>query len=433
MNAERLTTPRDKVQQLQRQLGRAAKASKKRRFHALYDKVHRWDVLWAAWHRVRKNKGAAGIDRETIQDIEKLGVGSFLEDIQKQLMEKRYHPKAVRREYIPKDPAKTKFRPLGIPTVRDRVVQMATKMVLEPIFEEDFCDTSYGFRPGRNQKQALERIRKACNRKGYWVLDADIQGFFDNINQDKLMMLVEMRVSDRRMLKLLRKWLNAGVMEEGEVHTSELGVPQGGVISPLLSNIYLHYFDFLWERHGAHLGELTRYADDFVIVSKTKKDAQHALKLTHQIMARLELSLHPTKTKLVSLWEGKEGFDFLGMHHRSAKAQTSQNKTYYTLQQWPCEKAMKSIRSKVKEGLAPPNRRSLSLKSHIAFLNPKIRSWKNYYTTPYSHRQMIQLDWYILQRLAKWWARKVHKKTWIGMIATVRKMATDGGLLTLYA
>ncbi|MEK4120264.1 group II intron reverse transcriptase/maturase [Paenibacillus sp. FSL W8-0919] len=269
MNAKRLTTPEENVQQLQGKLGHAAKENKKRRFHALYDKVYRVDILWEAWRRVRANEGSAGVDGETLADIEKQGEMRFVLECQRLLKEGKYHPQPVRRHYIPKKDGK--LRPLGIPMVRDRVIQMATKLVMEPIFEADFQDTSFGFRPKRSAKQALERIRKACNRKGNWVVDVDIQGYFDNINQEKLMKLIEMRISDRRILKLVRKWLGAGVMEEGNIRRSDLGTPQGGVISPLLANIYLNYFDLLWERHGGKLGELTRYADDLVIICKTKK------------------------------------------------------------------------------------------------------------------------------------------------------------------
>ena len=277
MNARRLTTPKEKVQQLQEKLGHAAKVNKKRRFHALYDKVYRIDILWEAWRRIRANKGSAGIDGETLADIEKRGEFRFILECHQLLKEGTYHPQPVRRQYIPKKDGRK--RPLGIPTVRDRVIQMAAKLVIEPIFEADFQESSFGFRPQRSAKQALDRIRKACNRKGNWVVDVDIQGYFDNINQEKLMKLVEMRISDRRILKLIRKWLSAGVMEEGTVRRSDLGTPQGGVISPLLANIYLNYFDLLWERHGSQIGELTRYADDFVVICKSRKDACRAYEL----------------------------------------------------------------------------------------------------------------------------------------------------------
>ncbi|WP_223066504.1 group II intron reverse transcriptase/maturase [Paenibacillus caui] len=429
MNAKRLTTPKENVQQLQEKLGHAAKENKKRRFHALYDKVYRMDILREAWRRVRANKGAAGVDGETLADIEKQGEHRFLHDCHRLLKEGNYHPQPVRRQYIPKKDGKQ--RPLGIPTIRDRVIQMATKLVVEPIFETDFQEASFGFRPKRSAKGALDRIRKACNRKGNWVIDVDIQGYFDNINQEKLMKLVEMRISDRRILKLVRKWLTAGVMEEGKVRRSDLGTPQGGVISPLLANIYLNYFDVVWERHGSKIGELTRYADDFVVVCKTKKDADRAYELIRAIMERLELSLHPTKTRIVGLWTGEEGFDFLGLHHRKTKAETSKGQVYYTTQQWLTRKAEERIREVVKERLAPPNMRAKSFLEQVEWLNPKIQGWRNYYCTSYSQRKMAKLDWYILQRLTRWYVKKRQRRRWMSSFAEVKFMSSQLGLKTL--
>ncbi len=429
MNAKRLTTPKKNVQQLQEKLGHAAKESKKRRFHALYDKVYRLDILWEAWRRVRANKGAAGIDGETLTDIEKQGETSFVHECHRLLKEGDYHPQPVKRQYIPKKDGKQ--RPLGIPTVRDRVIQMATKLVVEPIFEADFQETSFGFRPKKSAKQALERIRKACNRKGNWVVDVDIQGYFDNINQEKLMKLVETRISDRRILKLMRKWLGAGVMEEGSVRRSDLGTPQGGVISPLLANIYLNYFDLLWERHGSKVGELTRYADDFVVICKTKRDADRAYELIRKIMERLELTLHPTKTCIVGLWTGEEGFDFLGMHHRKTKAETSSGQVYYTTQQWLCRKAEERIRDVVKERLAPPSMRHKSFQEHVEYLNPKIQGWHNYYFTTYSQKKMAKLDWYISQRFARWYAKKRQRSRWMSSLREVKSLSLQYGLKTL--
>jgi RNA-directed DNA polymerase len=304
----------DKVRQLQRVLCGAAKRSPGRRFHALMDRIWRRDVLQEAWRRVRKNRGAAGVDAMTLADVEALGVEVFLEGIHVELRAGTYRPPAVLRRYIPKSDGKK--RPLGIPTVRDRVVQAAAKIVLEPIFEADFLPCSYGFRPRRSATGALETLRKHGARGGNHVLDADIRDYFGSIDHDKLMKLVERRVSDRRVLKLLRQWLGAGVMEGGLEVKSISGTPQGGVISPLLSNIFLHVLDAVWTRRHSDLGTLVRYADDFVVMCDTAKSVDEAEQRIRAILGRLGLELHPEKTRRVELGRGLQGFDFLGCHLR---------------------------------------------------------------------------------------------------------------------
>jgi retron-type reverse transcriptase len=236
--------PMDKVRELQRKLWTAAKRSRNRRFALLYDKVYRMEFLWEAWSRVRANGGAPGLDGKTIQAIEEHGVEEFLEEIQKDLKAGEYWPPPVRRRHIPKPDGK--LRPLGIPTVRDRVVQAAVKLAIEPIFEADFEECSYGFRPGRSATDALDAIRKAGNAGYDWVVDADIEKYFDSIDHTLLMEAVQKRVTDPKVLKLIRRWLKAGVMEDGKVSEPERGTPQGGVISPLLSNIYLGELDRRW-------------------------------------------------------------------------------------------------------------------------------------------------------------------------------------------
>src|SRR3954468_22594723 len=303
----------DHVKRLQRRLGAAAKRSEGRRFHALYDRISRCDVLGEAWKRVKRNKGAAGVDAKTIASIRALGEESFVNDLSKTLRAGRYRPQAVRRHWIPK--ANGGRRPLGIPTVRDRVVQTAAKLILEPIFEADFKECSYGFRPGRSATEALEAIRlRGSGRKGNHVFDADIRAFFGSLDREVLIKRVMLRVSDRRVLGLIRGWLEAGVMEDGRETKLLSGTPQGGVISPLLSNIYLAFLDKQWTKQCAHVGTLVRYCDDFVIMCDTKRDVDEAERRVKLVFRRLRLELHPDKTRKVDLSGGKQGFDFLGCH-----------------------------------------------------------------------------------------------------------------------
>jgi len=431
VNARKANNTKEKVRELQRKLYLAAKLNSKRKFHALYDKVYRRDILEEAWKRVKANGGAGGIDRVTIADVEEYGIEKFLLEIQQELLKGKYHPKPVRRTYIPK--GKTDKRPLGIPIIKDRVIQMAVKIVIEPIFEVDFKDCSYGFRPKRNAHQALDRIRKDTAKKGWWVVDADIKGYFNNINHEKLMLLVKQRISDRRIIKMVWKWLKAGIMEDGELHSSNIGSPQGGVISPLLSNIYLNYLDLKWERHCEHLGKLIRYCDDFVIICRTKKDANHSLKAVKSIMEKLELKLHSEKTKLVNMWDGKEGFDFLGFHHRRKKTETSKGQIFNETHQFPSQKAMQKMRDNIKGVFASRSTLLLDVQEMIKLLNPKVIGMRNYYGLKNAGKQLNKMDWYIIKKFTLWYNYKTQNKRRYGGISKVREIIYKNGLQRLAA
>jgi len=287
--------------------------------------------------------------------------------------------------------------------VRDRVVQMAAKLVLEPIFEADFLPVSYGFRPKRSATDALETLRKLGSREHHHVLDADIRDYFGSIDHEKLLRLLARRISDRRMLKLLRQWLEAGVLEDGAVRPTLVGTPQGGVISPLLSNLYLHVLDTLWTRHSAPLGTLVRYADDFVVLCRTRSECEQAEERIRVILGRLGLELHPDKTRRVELLDGKEGFDFLGCHlHKrlSGRILEEKGRKVYFLQRWPSQRSMQRIRQRVKE-LTPRSRCHADLREVIADLNPVLRGWGNYFRTGNAAKRFIQLDTYVWQRLRR--------------------------------
>ncbi len=385
----------DKTRELQRKLYLAAKRSPNRRFHALYDRVHRRDVLRRAWSEVRANQGAPGVDATTISDIELSGVEAFLDDLEVQLRAGTYRPQPVRRVWIPK-PGSDEQRPLGVASVRDRVIQAAIKIVLEPVLEADFLPYSFGYRPGRDAHQVLQSMREAVLAGRRWVVDADIEGFFDRLSHDLVLDCLRERVSDRRVLKLVGAILKAGVLDGETLSHPEQGAPQGGPLSPLLANTVLHRLDRAWQQH-ARLGVLVRYSDDLVICCPTRQRAEAARRALESLLGDLGLALSPSKTQIVAVGSGQYGFDFLGFHHRMMPSRRRPHVRYPAC--WPSDKAMHRGRTRIRE-LTGRNRRHLPTRLLVAELNQFLRGWRQYYRWGNSARRFALLDDYVKQRMA---------------------------------
>jgi RNA-directed DNA polymerase len=399
------TARQDKVRELQRTLYRAAKADPGRRFHALYDKVYRRDVLERAWELVRANRGAAGIDRQTIADVERYGIAELLDELAADLRDGSYRPLAARRVFIPKPGRPNEQRPLSIPTVRDRVVQAALKTVIEPIFEADMLECSFGFRPRRSAHDALQVLIDEAWDGRRWVAESDVADCFGAIPHDRLMTAIEERISDRHVLKLLRAMLRAGVMQDGALTRGVAGTPQGGVISPCLCNVYLHRLDRQWTDRGH--GVLVRYADDLLAMCATREEAEAALAALRLILAELGLELKDAKTRIVQLADGGEGVDFLGFHHRWVRAKRARHVEF--LARWPSRRAMQHARDRVRE-ITARERLLLPIEDVVQDLNRYLRGWAGYFRYGNSARHFNLIEHHAHNRLALFVAKR-HQRT----------------------
>jgi len=392
----------DNARKLQRTLYRVAKQQPERRFTLLYDKVCRQDILQEAWRRVKSNKGAAGVDQVDIDAIRDYGEDRFLSEVEEELRSQQYRTALVRRVHIPKPGQPGKTRPLGIPTVKDRVVQMAVKLVIEPLFEADFLPCSFGFRPQRTPRMALSAIVQSVNDGYSFVVDVDLKSYFDTISHELLLELVERRVGDVQVLRLIRAWLKAGVMEEGKVTHPDRGSPQGGVISPTLSNIFLHEVDRQWGRgDGVALGDvrLVRYADDMVLLARTEPQARVAWEQLQAQFAALRLVVNQEKSRLTTL---ADGFAFLGFEFRKVPGRM--------LLMWPREKACRNIRQRIREvARSFPSNGQIGVV--IQKLNPILNGWCTYFRVGNSNRTFHKVDWAVRGELQLWLRRK-HQCPW---------------------
>jgi RNA-directed DNA polymerase len=393
----------EKISSLRRKLYRKAKREPRFRFYALYDRIYRTDILRMAWELVRAHKGAAGVDGVTIAEIEasSRGPDGLVEDLHEELRTKRYRPLAVRRVYIPKPDGRQ--RPLGIPAIRDRVVQAAALLVLEPIFEADFEETSFGFRPGRSAHDALEAVRAHLKAGRREVYDADLQSYFDTIPHDKLMASLRCRITDRSVLRLVRLWLECPVVEEDgdggpTARRPECGTPQGGVLSPLLANVYLHWLDKLFHapQGPASWGAgLVRYADDFVILAR--RIEPRLLRWVETLLeGRMGLTIHRDKTRVVDLTENRASFDFLGFTFRYDRSLKRRGDRY--LYVGPSRKSMRAERAALREKTGP-RQGYKPLPQLIRELNRHLRGWANYFRWGHPRRSFRAINHYLRQRL----------------------------------
>ncbi len=405
----------DKLRQLRLKLYQKAKKEPAFRFYALYDRVYRMDVLRAAWRQVGKRRKAAGIDGVRAEMIleQEQGVETFLAEIQEELKQKRYCPSPVKRVYIPK--ADGKKRPLGIPTLKDRVVQMAVMLIIQPIFEADFLDCSYGFRPKRNAHEALDQIRQHIKEGKVSVYDADLKGYFDSIPHDKLMACVRMRIVDRNVLRLIKLWLKAPVIEEDDQgkrkppSKTTKGTPQGGVISPLLANVYLHWFDTMFHRQGGPYhwakARLVRYADDFVVLAYWQGQRLEKW-ITYTLEDWLGLKLNRDKTKVVNLKES-DRLDFLGLTYHFDRDIHGRDWNYLNI--GPSKKSLKKARDVIRAKTGS-RRCFMPTPDLVKDLNRYLQGWSQYYQYGYPRQAFRALNYYVGSRMLRHLNRRSQRK-----------------------
>jgi RNA-directed DNA polymerase len=415
---------------LQHALYRAAKADPGRRFHALYDKVSRSDVLQRAWAVVRANNGAPGIDKTTLAGVEEYGVGRLLGELAGELEEKRYQPLPARRVLIPKPGAPAgEQRPLSIPSVRDRIVQAAVKIVLEPVFEAGFLPVSFGFRPKRSPQDALQVLIEEQQRGRRWVVETDIASCFTAIPSEGLMQAIEERVCDQSVLSLLRVILRAGVMQDGRVRREVSGTAQGSPLSPLLCNVYLHRLDREWDGGD---GVLVRFADDLVVMCWSRSQAERALERLTGLLASVGLEPKAAKTRIVHLQVGGEGLDFLGFHHRLVRSRGDRGKPKVTfLARWPADKAMRHARDRIRE-LTGRHRLPLRPEAIAQDVNTFLRGWAAYFRYGHSAQRLSKIRQYARMRLALFASKKHRRSRHFGWRVLTSLSPNEFGLISLY-
>jgi len=399
-----------KVSQLRRKLAEKAKREPRFRFYALYDRIYRKDVLWSAWRMVQRNDGGPGIDEQTIEEVEQYGAIRLIDEIHETLKSKTYMPQPIKRVHIPKGGGKT--RPLGIPTVKDRIIQQACLLILEPIFEEDFLDCSYGYRPGRSAHQALDVIERNLKEGRTAVYDADLKGYFDSIPHDKLMKAVEFRIADRQVLSLIRMWLTAPIIEKDERGQTrnkrpDRGTPQGGVISPLLANLYLNWFDKVFHGKDGPFkfanARMVRFADDFVIMARYVDD--RIIKwVEEKIESWMGLVINREKTRVFDARQLGMTLDFLSYSFRFDKTRfPGSDRKYWN--RMPSKKAVKQCRAEIHEITSKGCR---DVGEVVKQLNYFLIGWSNYFGTGYPSETFESLNahvqrrmWQFLQRLSQ--------------------------------